>query len=151
MTNLPENLVYEFVVGDGIWEVFSTKEWENFATNFCSKHHTNSLKENGDVIKIEKVDKTLDGRKRLKVLLPGIEWLRKCTHEKHLKGLQIKPIGKNFHVPKYLDVMLMMAFIEQNESQTIVDGPMNPDTYGSAKLVYISKPKKSFTVIIYGV
>ena len=139
------------MVGNGIWEVFSTKEWEDFATKFYCKYANGSFEDSNDAFKIKSEDKCMDGRKRLNILLPDIHWIRRCNHEEFLEDFLIKPMGNNYHVPKYLDLLLMVADSnDDGKFETKMDCIMD-DCVGSAKLIYISKPKRTFTVIIYGV
>ena len=138
------------MVGEGIWEVFSTNEWETFALVFNKRCAVNNDRTEIEGMKIETAKPEQDGRARMKVSLPNLNWIKLQDPEKKIGEFPMKEINGMFHVPKYLDFVLHMVEKGQDNQLKRAFDKRICKQFGSAKLACISKTKRTFTVIIYG-
>ena len=144
------NSVYEFVVGEKVWEVFSTKDWELFALIFHKRCMEDKDRTKVEGIKIKSVEPHQDGRKRLRVNLPSLDWVLLNLHKGRPKYFPMKKVKNEYHVPQYLNFSASLMNAEKgSDSQDLIDNILCKNL-GTAKLVCLNKPERTFTVIIYG-
>ena len=139
-------------MGEKVWEVFSTKEWENFAAIFHKRCVANKNRCNIEGIEIEKLPKHPDGRKRLQVKLPSLDWTLLNLPKGRLVAFPLRKIKDEcYHAPKYLDFILtLLDFQEGTYLKDIFDKRVCK-LFGTAKLINIAKTNKTFTIMIYGI
>ena len=142
--------VYEFMVGNGVWDVFGTKEWELFTVDFnrlccCIKDWKNKP---GLTISDKGVGQ--DGRVRYQVLLPDLTWTKMHVSRVRFPHFPIRAIKNEHHVPLYLDFCASLVVDQQGDRLLDLIRSDENRNFGSAKLVTYKKDKKLFTVIVYG-
>ena len=138
------------MVGEKVWEVFSTKEWELFAMIFHKRCVEDKDRSKVEGINISCLAPHQDGRKRLKVNLPDLDWVLVNLHKGRPKYFPMRKVNDEYHVPQYLNFSAsLMNASNGSATQDLIDYTMCNDL-GTAKLVCFNKPERTFTVIIYG-
>ena len=143
--------MYEFTVGKKVWEVFSTREWEDFAKIFHKRCLLNENRTKVEGVTIANITPYTDGRKRLAVTLPDLDWVLLNLPKGRLEVFPVAKMKEEYHVPAYLDfVASLMDNGKGSRSQDDFDKKICK-AFGSAKLINIAKTNRKFTVVIYGV
>lgn len=144
--------MYEFILGKKVWEVFSTKEWEGFSAIFHKRCVANVNRCNIEGIKITKLPTSQDGRKRLQVKLPDLDWTLLNLPKGRLVAFPLRKIKEGcYHAPKYLDFVLQLLDVQEGNYLKDMFDKKICKLYGTAKLINIGNDSKIFTVIIYGI
>ena len=99
---------------------------------------------------MESITPYSDGRKRIKVLLPDLDWVLINLHVGRPKYFPIKKVKEEYHVPQYLNFTASLINAEKGTVTQDQRDWANCINFGTAKLIHISKAEKRFTVIIYG-
>ena len=138
------------MVGQDIWDVFATKEWEMFGVDFnrlccCVKDWQNKAG-----LEVTNKGVGLDGRRRYVVKLPDLEWTLANISSTRFPSFPVRKFKTVNHVPLYLDFVAslivdqlgdrLLDFIRSDENKN----------FGSAKLIAFDKNSKTYTVIVYG-
>ena len=138
-------------MGNKVWEVFSTNEWETFAKIFHKRYSDSKNGDTIDGITITKVAPHADGRVRILVNLPHLDWVLSNLQKGRLDTFPVTGIQDEFHVPEYLN--FVASLMNANTGSAVLDrlDKQICKAFGTAKLINISKKERKFTVIIYGI
>ena len=98
--------VFEFQIDKDVWAVFSTAEWEKFATIFRYFAEDDDFTSNKLGFVATRAAEEKDGRKRFMVTLPSIDFILKNLPLLKNWSFPMTAVKNEFHAPRYLDTCL---------------------------------------------
>ena len=92
-----------------------------------------------------------DGRKRIQVNLPDLDWVLANLPSGRPKIFPIEKMCDEYHAPQYLNFSASLLDADNGSLEKDAADQLLCSHFGSAKLTYFSKKERKYTVIIYGI
>ena len=138
-------------MGQTVWGVFATKEWESFAlfVDAIGKAGIEWKEVEEDGIQLKDGRLGADGRMRFEVRLPDAKEVDTLVQKAKFEDFPKMERSNALYLPKYLELVKRLLSMKVDDK---IKNQIEDLIYlsGSAKLINFNKNCSIYTVIVYG-